>query len=307
MSQNYNYTGQFDNDRGFEPSAKTKSPWSGIVKQVSTLSYANTYFEMPALFKRVSPHLKAYIFGFIVIFLLEGFATIGIVYNEGVPIRIIVFLIFIDIVLAYLPHSFDRTISLHRNNKFIRDFSQKIIKMQEAGHSEEDMNRESKAKSEYLENKIKNLLTKRLILYIPIFVTGFLKIYFFFQTYPFHVTYVAGIVVFSYMIGTILHAVCTGHLINYFVFFKPPFKNEWSNFIDNNNKFSAAIHVQNINTVLDIILAKSGNQKIIFENGEYKIKTLGLLFDEELVELINSQNTEAQKIAVAVAGKTMQL
>jgi hypothetical protein len=306
---------QYDNSMGFEPSYKTRTHWLKIVKSDSEFSHTSTHFEMPALFKSVSPMIRIFWAGFIFIFILEGYATIGVAYTEGVPILVIGILIMIDIFLAYLPHIGDGDICLQKNNRFIQDFSWRYNRKTEDGRTKEQMDRDSKISAEQMRKLIISKKVKKNFLYTFLILSCFVKLYLFFQTYPFFNTYQAYIIIISYTLGAILHILCTGHVINYSFIFRPRLKKEWKSYIraggraggeNGVNDFTALPHEQIINSTGEIILAKIGHQEIVKENDNYLIKTIGLLFDEELSLLINSQNTEAQKFAVAVSGKALQ-
>jgi hypothetical protein len=224
-------------------------------------------------------------------------------------------LILLDIFLAYIPHIRDGEICEQKNLHFIADYSWRFTRIPEDGKSKEDMNSESKRAAEVKRIIIRNLLTKRFLLYFLLIFSCVVKLYLFFQTYPFYNTYQAYIVIVSYTLGAILHILCTGHVINYYLIFKLRFSKEWSYFIKSGGKVdfgqdmdvSAKLRTpQLIDTTIEIKLIKIGNQEIVKEENRFKIITKGILFDEELNELIRQQETEAQKFAVAVTGKKLQ-
>jgi hypothetical protein len=306
---------QFDNSRNFQPSYKTMNFWLKILKSDTIVAHENTHFVLPALFKAVTPIIKIYLIGVVIILILEGYATFGVALDEGVPLKLIIALIFVDFIVAFIPHLFfDGKICLLKNNKFIKDFSIRYERVPEPNKSVEQMNIESMDESDQYHAKIKlNVLIKNLLLYI--FLIGLCcgKLWIFFSTYPFFNTYQAYIVFICYILATILHIICTGHVINYWILFNPRLNREKRTKRKSQNKgedglesFVAKLNSKEINATFIVETAKALNQEIVREGDTFKLKTTGTLFDEELYVLINAQKTEAQKFAVAVTGKMVQ-
>ena len=199
---------EYKNTEGWEASSKTRNYW-GFIPMKESKHFG---FEMPPLFKSVNPIIRLMIIGFIFIFILEGYATFVVAIDEGVPIEIICLLVFIDVFLAILPHLNDGKRTVLKNFKFIGEFSEEYLNLDESGKKRYQAN--------YIQNdtKLKRLNIYRIFAYLPIIASAYAKIFLFFRVYPFFDTYQAYIIIISYSFGCLLHILCTGYVIMYWRF-----------------------------------------------------------------------------------------
>lgn len=300
---------EYNNLEGFEVSNPTKDRWTYIVKKGTD----HINFVLPPLFKKASPFINLYVFGFILIFVIEGLVTYFVAYTEGVPVEVIVFLIFIDIFFAYFPHFWDGSICKKKNEIFVAEYSVEFNRKEKGTESDEEFKRVNIASKGKLRKEISNLTLLRTSAYFFIVLSGVVKIYLFFQTYPFYDTYQAYIIFVAYSMATILHILCTGNVIMYLRFTNSLKKDQkvFQNSQGHKNSYPDNYYESFINTDLLLEEFKDGNQnQSIFKkdiDGKYYLQTKGLLFDEELNVLINKQINRKEQLSVAVAGKKLQL
>lgn len=297
---------EYNNLEGFEITSKTRSKWTSISRSHSSYNH----FRMPPLFKSVSPFMTLYVLGFIFILGIEIYATFGVALKEGVPIEIIFFLILLDIVFAYLPHLFDGKINHKENQLFVAKYATQFKRA--LNDNEDAYIRRHAADKGLLEKEIKGLKFWKLILYIPLYISAGVKLYLFFKTYPFFDTYQAYIVISTYSLAAILHSLCTGHVLMYYGRFRPSLRKDKNKFDQQNgrvNSYSKVAEEKFINTTetLEIFDNIKHNQKIIKKEDKYFLSTKGILFDEELNDLISAQETYEQQLSVSVSGKIFQL
>ena len=297
---------EFSNGIGFEPSPRARKLWTAIKKSDSDC----ISFKLPALYKSVTPFIVIYVIGFIFIFLMEGYATFGIAMQEGVPILVIGILILVDILFAYLPHLFDEAICIAKNNLFVCEYSLEFKRLDKSA-SDEDYRQKTATSKDYFSSKIAKLTTYRNSLYSLVILSACVKLYLFFQTYPFFDSYQAYIVILAYVLGAVLHIICTGNIINYYFRFRPKLKRDLARFRRTNGKelFYSNNPLVLIDSMVKIEPTEIGkhNQTIIMKDDQYYVKYSGILFDEELNDLINQQTNYEQKISVATMGKRIQL
>jgi hypothetical protein len=292
---------EYKNNEGWEPSHKTLDYWRFIPMEKS--KYEG--FEMPPLFKGVNPLINWMIIGFIAIFLLEGYATFLVAMPEGVPIEIITLLVLVDVFLAVLPHIKDGKRTDLKNFIFIGDYAEKFLLL------DEDDKNTYQNQTINNQNKLKNLNITKLLLYIPIVLSAGAKLYLFFGQYPFWGTYQAYIVLISYILGCILHIMCTGYVIMFWRF-RARLKKDKNRFGQSNGKFNKIksrpdrLISPRTDVAFNIVEENLSNQKLVMHDDKYYLHCHGLLFDEEISDLISQQDTLKQQMPVALAGKIAQ-
>lgn len=299
---------EYNNTEGWEASPKTRRFWRFIPMPTSK----NHGFEMPALFKGVNPIIRLLYVGFIGIFLLEGYATFAVAMTEGVPIEIITLLLFVDIFLAVLPHMLDGKRRDLKNLIFIGEYSAKYLNL--------DQNEITTFQANYIANKNKLAFRNfiKFLLYVPIVISAYAKLYLFFGQYPFFDTYQAYIVFISYSLGCVLHILCTGYVLMYWRF-RFSLKRDQSRFANSNGKINKIeprpdklIKVKdNVKFILRTEQQTSNQsialKSITMKDSKYFVHYQGILFDEEIIELVSQQNDLDQQIAVALTGKIIQI
>ncbi len=174
---------EYNNLEGFEITSKTRNKWTFIARNHSSYNH----FRMPPLFKSVSPFITLYVLGFIFILGIELYSTFGVALKEGVPIEIIFFLIILDILFAYFPHLLDGKINLKENQFFFADNANQFKRL--VNDKEEEYLKRLAATKGLLKKEIAALKFWKLILYLPLLISAGVKLYLFFQTYPFFDTY----------------------------------------------------------------------------------------------------------------------
>ena len=298
---------EYNNNLGFEASQKSRKLWRSIIKEHTPFGE----FDLPPLFKKVAPSITFFLFGVFLILILEGYATFGVALNEGVTIWIILILIIVDFAFAYFPHwKIDAAVNQCRNEKFIAD---KIVEFKPLDDTEdfEALRRRANAHSSNMEAEIKRMKKNQKALYSFLIISAAVKLYFFFQTYPFFDTYQAYVVIIAYVLGAVLHILCTGHVINYYVRFRRSLATDKSTFNRTRGGTNASIHDEsliNSKEKLTTVASSAHNQKIIVKaDGTFYFDSTGILFDEELNELISKQSTYLARISVAVYGKKLQM
>lgn len=292
---------EYNNQDGWEAQKKTLDYWKFIPMKYTKY----TGFDMPPLFKGVNPIIKWLIVGFFGIFILEGFATFGVAMTEGVPIEIIALLIIVDILFAILPHLLDGTRTDLKNFIFIGKYHDEVLNL--------DNDEKKKYKAGYIskQDKLKNLNTIRIFLYLPIILSALVKLWLFFSQYPFFDTYQAYIVIICYTVGCFLHILCTGHVIMYWRF-RGKLNKDRKHFSSSNSEVNRAIirpdKLINIkgNLVFQIPDHNQHRQKVVTLNNLYYLHYEGILFDEEINDLIGHQEGLKQELAIAVTGKIIQ-
>lgn len=291
---------EYNNQEGWEPSSKTREYWRFIPMKESK----EQGFVMPPLFKEVNPVIKWYLFGFFGIIALEGYATFAVAIAEGVPIEIISLLVFVDVFLAILPHLCDGKITDLKNFIFIGQFNEEYLKL--------DPDEEAKYKASYIDNvdKLKRYNIWRIILYIPIIFSTFVKLYLFFSQYPFYDTYQAYIVFLSYSFGCILHILCTGYVIMYWRF-KWKLRTDRKEYGSSAGKLNKAFErpekvINSQPNLVFNITEKTRKYKIKKKDSKFYIHYNGLLIDEEISDLVEDQDNLKEKMPIALTCKMIQ-
>jgi len=292
---------EYNNHEGWEASAKTRKYWRFI--PMTNSKYEG--FEMPPLFKQVNPIIRWLYVGFVAIFILELYATLVVAVGEGVPIEVIMLLLFVDVFFAVLPHVVDGRITDFKNFIFIGEYCSKYLNLED-----DDM---KTYQANYISNqsRLRNYSVLKIMLYFPILMSAVGKLILFFGQYPFYDTYQAYIVFVSYSLGCVLHIICTGKVIMY-VRFRLSLNQDRKLFGRSNGT------VNKIENRPDKLIKGKGGlefrilgdslseQKIVTYEQRYYIKYQGLLFDEELNDLVGQQDDLKQQLAVALTGKIIQ-
>lgn len=132
------------------------------------------------------------------------------------PLAVIGWLVFLDIGLAYLPHLFVGDINETENEIFVTERKLELTPVET--DREADSIAGIAARLRKLIRKRKKLIFLRNLLYSTLIISAVIKLFFFFQTYPFFNTYQAYIVMTTYALGALLHIFCTGHILMYWRF-----------------------------------------------------------------------------------------
>jgi hypothetical protein len=292
---------EYNNREGWEASSKTRKYWRFI--PMTNSKYEG--FEIPPLFKQVNPVIRWLYLGFVAIFILELYATLFVAVGEGVPVEVIMLLLFVDVFFAVLPHMADGKIVELKNFIFIGEYCSNYLTL------DDDDIKTYKANFISNQSRLKSLQAIRLILFAPIIISAIVKLILFFGQYPFYDTYQAYIIFVSYLLGCILHIVCTGKVIMY-LRFRLSLNRDRKLFGHSNGKINKIE-----NRPDKLVKAKSGlefkipdmglsEQKIILDDNKYYIHYNGMLFDEEINELVGQQDDLKQQFAVALTGKIIQ-
>ncbi len=105
---------------------------------------------------------------------------------------------------------------------------------------------------------------------------------------------------------------CTGHVLMYYGRFRPSYRKDKHNFEQQAGRVNAYSNIPEekfINTAEALATFDNikHNQKIIKKEEKFYFLIKGILFDEELNDLISTQETHEQQLSVAVTGKEYQL
>ena len=271
---------EFEPGRNFEPSIPTKKAWLYTKKKPSTLAG----IQLPGLFETVD--YSTQIAAFLGILILEGIPTFYGV-GEGVLWQGILAAIFIDIFLAIVSHSWHHKLCENENKLVI----------------ETDANTKNN-----LEKEIASLKIKSRIFYLLIVISGIFKFYLFYDAYMTFNTITIAVFV-CYMLGSILHISYTGYFFYTSIFNFKIQKEFKEHRLSNGQKhhFIGAnlqpMEADIANPNPNLIETTAGLHSITKNgNGQFELKTSGVLLDKELAALVAfQQGSTAQGIVARTA------
>ena len=266
----------------FQPSQKTKRAW--LYARVP--SFNSFSLKRPGLFGRV--HIGLDLAGFIVTLVLELLATYYAHY-EGVAITAILVMIFADIVIAIFAHLPMATIRYEANRQL-------YLLLKEIPRSRR---RWSQARF------------RQRIGYFAILVSAALKIYWFMSIYQeFDTTslFVMG----CYLLAAVLHISCTGYLV-FGLRFLFLWQREYSQHELSGGELFAVSEEQPL--VVPILTSASLNEspagphRLVHNSNKatFQLEIAGLLYDEELNDLLARQYQPEQQDAIVRAGVKAQI
>lgn len=264
---------EFEISENFEPSHSIKK--AGLFTKKSSHLYAGV--TLPGFFQTTGYSWQ--LIGFLSIFLLEGIATYWS-YNEGGSIQVVIGLILFDIVLALASHWKHSDIVLAKNQIIFQ----------------------SGALQQQTKRKLLNALIWRNTFYFLIIFSGVTKFLFFFLIYMIFDAR-ALLIGFFYLIGSILHILCTGYAL-FTLRFKIGIANDHSNYISSDakqyvfNTLKLPINAGNEKLTPVVV----GLHEIMAENGIYYFQTKGILNDRELGNMIARQENDNSRRIIAVEG-----
>ncbi|HYK04048.1 MAG TPA: hypothetical protein VE974_20000 [Thermoanaerobaculia bacterium] len=274
----------------FEPSATTKRWWLFTHKTERTVAG----ITLPGLFQ--TTHYEWQLFGFLCIFLLEGFA-IWQSHTEGVVITAILTTILLDFVLAVISHAFQAPICRLKNELVYA--------------SADD------------EGRLKRQLRRRRLwqqfFYLLILISAGLKVYWFYSVYQ-QFDAKAIFIATCYILGGILHIFCTGYAV-FTAIHESKLRGEHNQYLDSGRKnFKIKDEMTEI-IPIECIPGKTGYAQVELDdlpaatertsNGASgrvsRLRTKGILTDGDLHWLIAFQKADEQMRTLATYGVKHQM
>lgn len=269
-------------DQTFSPSLSAKKASLATYKAKHQYSGGLT---LPGFFQTTG--FPWQLIGFVVILFLEG-AAIFWSHYEGSSIEIILGLALFDILLAISAHWKHKEIVLFRNQIIFQTGEQQ----------------------QHTKRQLKKAILVRNFFYLLILSSAFLKFYFFFSIYLYFDATAFLILVF-YLLGGILHILCTGYALFTIIFWLQISK-EHNKYIASNGKAfffekdEPLIHEIQTSENISITTVKAEPQAIIEKNGKFYFQTFGVLTDRQLGNLISLQKNDVQRHIVAKEGVRLQ-
>ncbi len=264
---------EFDPSEKFEPSQATKK--AGLATHKSQDQYAGV--TLPGFFETTGYSWQ--LIGFFCIFLLEGAATFWS-YSEGASVQIIIGLILLDVVLAIGSHWQHQDIVIYRNQ---------LIFEKGAFHKK-------------IAGKLNKALAWCNFFYFLIISSAVTKFWFFFMIYMFFDA-TALLIAFFYLLGGVLHILCTGYAL-FTTRFKIAIGKEHKKYIQSvAEQFRFTPLEQEIDSGgMDLTPVTVGLHEIVEKEGKFFFRTNGILNDRELGNFIAHQSNDHQRRIVAVEG-----
>jgi hypothetical protein len=263
----------------FQPNGTALKAWLSTNKNPMN----NAGVIRPGLFNEPS---IAYFLGFLTILLIEGLATIYV--NEYMDIIAIAGTIFLDISLAWLSHRMEGKIAQAQNELLFNN---------------------NTLKGDKVRRILSRYSTFKNILHFLIMLSALYKGLSFYSTYDTLDSVVISIC-FAYLFGGFLHIRCTGYSFAYWSFRYIMYM-QFAKFMDSDGT-EYAYDKQNsrltsIETSINLTTANTFKHAIVKdENGCFYFKTLGILLDTEISELVSKQLTKEQQRIVAVEAVRLQ-
>jgi len=241
-------------------------------------------FNFPGMFN--TSHLNLTILGFVMIFVVEGFATV-LAHSLAVNVIAIVIAIFVDVILAVLSHLFHSKIIINKNQQI---FSDEGIRVK-------------------LKTQVSPLITYKNLFYLLILLSGVFKFWLFYIGYL-SVDFICVGIFLCYIIGALLHISCTGYLL-YTMYFAIKIHSEFQAY----ESSGMTRYIYDVNSPLRTIIdseihlneAQRGEHKVKLlkyddNRREYCFESCGIMNDSDLNFLISRQSSPAQRIIVAKFG-----
>lgn len=278
----------FKYDEEFEPSKRVLRLWLYTKKNDNPVCG----LILPGFFNHSDNSI--YAIGFACVLLIEGAATIW-VKSLGLTIETILAFIVVDIVLAIWGHLAYGKIIKYRNY---------LLTTNDTNESDDKIQIEKAALKKEYSIKIKNWKTYKIIFNILIIISGVFKFIWFYIDYlVFNSTTL--LIGFFYLVGAILHILCTGFFL-YTFYLKKKIKYQYRKY-PRKYRFDK-LNPRGISIKANLVEGTSGRHKIQkISDGDYTLITNGILTDENLSELIGRQEDEEQKRKVAIKGIEHQL
>lgn len=269
---------EFDPQEHFEPSAKTK--WASLYTHKSAYRVAGTV--LPGFFQ--TSRFPWQLVGFFMIFILEGLATAWS-FEEGASVQIIIGLMLFDIVLAIASHWYHASYVEHANHiLFAEDHLANALQL-----------------------KLRKAVIWRNVFYLLIFASAVLKFAFFFMVYLFFDA-TALLIAVCYLIGGVLHILCTGYAIYTLIVFAPKIGREHKKYVTSTgtryiaNELDLEVDVNGL-APKEIVV---GEHRLYQRDGQYFLSTKGILTDGELRNMIAKQVGKNERWWMATEGVKRQ-
>lgn len=268
----------FRENENFEPSVKAKRRWRYTKKD----SVEIAGLPMPGLFQTANYEFQ--LACFVLVFIVEGAATWQ-AQIEGVVITAILASIAVDVVLAVISHLFQPAICQLKN---------------EAVWANEAERGRIRRRLAF------NVFWQRFF-YVLILASAAFKFLWFYNVYPV-LDAKAVFVGVMYLIGGLLHIFFTGYAV--FTFFHEwLLRSEHNQYLDSNQKEYRFREDETV-TEFDTVCEPASSRYAVVEpsNGKgTRLRTRGLLLDEDLRWLISRQKTPEQERALVINGVKHQM
>ena len=302
----------YDRNTYFNPSTKYRIDWS-LVPQILTLDVDN--HKTRSYHSGLSSILPIYVVFTLVAIGLDFFLGFKFLANQGVSLVSIILVIFFDWFLAVLPYIIEQNFpklnhSRCENTIFLNELQCTTKKI---GETEEQYSHR-KAK---LEHELKDLnwsVTKIKIIkfgvYGIILVLAYWKIYSFKSVLPPSISLFSimngKIVIMAALLCAVLHIIASEKSLAYlkFISYKG---SELANYRKTNNNTRPTPERIEIEYAGKFNNAKSGNSAIVIDNDKIYLERIHIIWDDEIVTLVNAQTDLDAKKAVAIKCKENQI
>ena len=302
----------YDRNTYFNPSTKYRIDWS-LVPQILTLDVDN--HKTRSYHSGLSSILPIYvIFTFIAIG-LDFFLGFKFLANQGVSLVSIMLVIFFDWFLAVLPYVIEQNApklnhSRCENAIFLKELQCKTRKIGET----DDQYNHRKAQLEHELKDLNSSLTRikilKFVFYTIILGLAIWKIYSFKSVLPPSMSLFSimngKIVVMAALLCAILHMIASEKSLAYLKFISNK-GSELANYRRTNNNTRPTPERIEIEYIGKFNNAKSGNSAIVIENDKTFLERIHIIWDDEIVSLINAQTDLDAKKAVAIKCKENQI
>lgn len=274
----------FNINDNFEPTSATKRLWLFTYKESSVFAGVT----LPGFFQ--TSRFQLHLWGFILIFILEGLATY-FTWELGANLVAILLAMVLDFLCAYLAHRKHADLCIAKNERIV---ATNTIEVQR------------------FDSIIKKIENRHNLFKFVIYLLCAVKISFYFlgTAMPFFDPTSFAVVAF-YCIAALLHITCTGYFFAA-INFTNKIQKEYASFIESKGVkhkgqqyFSQPVQTGEV--VLDECSIQNNKHRIRRQEKQFYFETTGILTDADLVALITAQQNNQSKQVVAIEGIKHQL
>jgi hypothetical protein len=298
----------------FKPSDKYLQTWS-LVPQVRTISVTGQ--KAKSLYSGLSPAIPLFYFFMISAIGIDIYLGFSILAKSGVNIGLIIGSVLADLLLAIAPFLIESFMVKDWNhvvveNRILQKRLECQIKSKYESAEEFKTRRDKQIEPDlkkYLSYQFSMKVLRFLLFTLIITIAGW-KIYTYYKVLP------PGLSIFSMVNGKIViifSALCAifhilgsekafAHLMFWFIKEK-----EWKNFLHINNVGKPNPNSKEIEFMGEYTNASSGNTSVINRDGKVYLEFIHIIKDDEVQELINSQNNDDARRGLAISCKKNQI
>lgn len=301
----------YDRNIYFNPSSKYKINWS-LVPQV--LSVEVDTHKVKSFHSELSSIMPIYVVFTLIAIGLDFFLGFKFLANQGVSMVSILLVIFFDWFLAAFPYIIEQNVpslnsSNNNNNIFLKELQCKTKKTNET--DEEYSHRKALLENDLATHRSNLTKIKMMKIIFSLIILGlaFWKIYSFKSVLPPSMSLFSimngKIVVIAAILCAILHIIASEKSLA-FLWFISSKNSELNNYRRTNPNTKPSPTSNEIEYVGNFIEAKSGNTSIVKIDNKPYLEFIHVIWDDEIMSLINAQTDLNAKKAVAIKCKENQ-